>query len=113
MNKRDVAVFLILGVCCVMLLTWLGTGSLPAWSQSPASPLPTKDASRVQAPRPPGMGTSRVSPPPPMPTLEPSVPLLEGELWSSPWTWAAIGIVVFGGVALALTALLRRLGSIV
>ena len=111
MNTRDLGVVLALGVLAVVLLALLGTGSLPAWSQSPTSPLPTEDTPRVQVPVFPGIGASPVSPGGRPPSFEQPARLLDAELWSSPWSWVVVGIIAFGGVAWVLTALFRRLES--
>jgi hypothetical protein len=46
-----------------------------------------------------------------MPELKLPERLLKAEIWKSPWSWAAVGIVLFGGLAWLLTALFQRFGS--
>jgi hypothetical protein len=112
-NKSDLAVVLVLSALSVALVALLGARSLPAWSQSPVSPLPVERTpqARPHATAPdPGVRSSPISPAAqPVPGLP--ARLLTTELWSSPWSWVLVGCVVFGGLAWPLVALFRRLES--
>ena len=110
MKKRDLTAALVLGLLSVTLLGLLGAGGLPAWSLSPVSPLPVETTPMVRTPVYSGIRVSPVSPGNP-PGSGPLARLLEGDLWTSPWSWVVLGIVLFGGLAVLLTALFQRLGS--
>jgi hypothetical protein len=99
----------LLGALLAILLC-MGTGERVSSLQSPVSPVLPSGAPGEY----PGVlsGTSPLAPGDRSPTLPPLrlfSRLLRWDVWSSPWPWLAVGLVLFGGMAWALIVLFRRL----
>jgi hypothetical protein len=97
----------VLGALLAVLLS-IDTGAGVALLQSPVSPLPPTSAPTAlpyTSPVIPG----NVYPQPTVSPVRLPPPLLRPDAWSSPWTWAVAGLVLFGAAAWGLIVLFRRL----
>ncbi len=94
----EIAMLIVLTACCIWALH---VDTRLAWGESPLSPLspvyPDTASPQMYVPlfaEPQHQATPALS------ALKTVIQNRPGEsLWASPWTWFAIGIIVFGGIA--------------